>query len=380
MTKKTSNIILSVIAAIMAVAFGIVLVLDNREQQERYAKNAELNSQAQVERREKNAELEKREQTDSFFQKLSDGFDVNILIVGDSIGMGKGVDEGSLNWIDLMESYLMETYNVNVNTKNISLGYSTCYGGYVRTMALEKNEDFDLALICYGQNDDDKYFDVFYEGVVRAIRNNNKKCSIIPILESSQRTYTDKIKAIQAIAEYYDMPVADTIAPYRDKANGGYNALTSENGIDPNEKGHEIYAKVIEDVISQEVRKGTTYNDANIEPLKEWVVNLNEFKGITAREFKQTGNKFVYTLEEPITGVFGIDYKYTVGENSCKIFIDGKEYKAPQATVNSQYDHVYILLLQNKRIVAKKSIEVRFSTEEQANGFKGICISAESFE
>ena len=82
--KSTTNIILSVIAAILVICFTIVLVLDNKEQKAAYAKNAEINSQVQVDRREKMIELEKREATDSFYQKLADGFDVNILIVGDS--------------------------------------------------------------------------------------------------------------------------------------------------------------------------------------------------------------------------------------------------------------------------------------------------------
>lgn len=374
LSKKTSNLILSVIAGILVIAFGIVLVIDNKEQQDSYAKNAEINSQAQVERRERMIELEKREATDSFYQKLADGFDVNILIVGDSIGMGNGVDEDALNWIDMLETYLVETYNVNVNTTNISLGYSTCYAGYVRTMALERN-DFDLAIICYGQNDDDKYFGVFYEGLIRAIRNQNERCSIISVLESSQRTYNEKMEAIKELAEHYGNQIADTIEPFNDRANGGYGALTSENGVDPNAKGQEIYVNVLKEVISGAVEKDTPYNDEEVPIIHAWVRNLTNFRGITAREFKKTGTKYVYTLEEPITGVFGIDYKYTVGQNSCKIFIDGKEYKAPQANVSSDYAHLYILVVQNTPISAKSTIEVRFSSEEQAAGFKGISIS-----
>lgn len=374
--KSTTNIILSIIAGILVIAFGCVLYMDNKEQQAEYAKNIELNSQAQEERREKMIELEKREATDSFYQKLIDGFDVNILIVGDSIGLGSGVEDSSLSWIDQMESYLVETYNVNVSTKNISLGYSTCYAGYVRTMALE-NQNYDLAIICYGQYDDDKYFGVFYEGLIRAIRSQDEKCSIISVLESSLRSYNEKTEAIQSLAEHYGNQVADTIAPFNDKANGGYSTLTSENGIDPNEQGQAIYADVITKIITREATKGTEYNSEDVEIIHEWVKNLTKFKGITASEFKKTGTKYVYTLDEPITGVFGIDYKYLVGENGCKIFIDGKEYKAPQATINSDYMHLYILVVQNKKIAAKSTIEVRFSSEEQANGFKGVCVSWE---
>ena len=374
MKKNTTNIILSIIAVILVISFTIVLVLDNKETKINYQKNAQISSQVQVERREKMVELEKREATDSFYQKLADGFDVNILIVGDSIGMGLGVDDESLDWIDLLETKLVETYNVNVNTKNISLADSTSYAGYVRTMALEES-DYDLAIICYGQNDDDQYFGVFYEGIIRAIRSQNEKCSIISILESSQKKFTDKMVAIQELSDYYGNLVADTITPFTDKSNGSYDSLTSENGVDPNARGHQIYCNVLTKLIEDEVAKGTPYNDEEVEIVHSWVKNLTNFKGITAREFKKTENKFIYTLDEPLTGVFGIDYKYMIGENGCKIFIDGKEYKAPQATVSSDYLKLYILVIQNKPIAAKNTIEVRFSSEEQAAGFKGICVS-----
>ena len=375
LNKGTTNIILSVVAAILVVAFGIVLFLDNKQQQAAYAKNMEANSQVQVERREKMLELEARELTDSFYQKLADGFDVKILIVGDSIGLGKGVSDGSLTWIDTMESYITQNYNVNVKTKNVSLGYSTSYAGYVRAMALDEEADYDLAIICYGQNDDDKYFGVFYEGVIRAIRSQNDKCSIISVLESSQRKYTDKIKVIEELSEHYGNQVADMIAPFSDESNGGYNNLTSENGIDPNEAGQAIYADVITKLIDSEVEKGTEYNSDDVQIVNEWVENLTNFKGITASEFKRTDNKYVYTVTDQLNGVFGIDYKYLTGENGCKIFIDGKEYKAPQTTVSSEYMQLYILPITYQRLTATKSIEVRFSNEEQANGFKGICVS-----
>lgn len=377
LSKSTTNIILSVVAVILVVAFGIVLFFDNKEQQAAYAKNMEANSQVQVERRERTAELEARQLTDSFYQKLADGFDVKILIVGDSIGLGSGVSDSALSWIDLMQTYLVDTYNVNVQTKNLSLSYSTSYAGYVRTMALEDAADYDLAIISYGQNDDEKYFGVFYEGVIRAIRSQNEKCSIISVLESSQRKYTNKINVIKELSEHYGNQVADMIAAFNDKENGGFDALTSSNGIDPNDAGHQVYCDVITELIDGEVEKGTVYNDEEIEVVNEWVVNLNKFKGITVSDFKRTDNKFIYTLDEPISGVFGIDYKFLSGENGCKVFIDGKEYKAPEPTVKSDSMQLYILPLNYQKINAKQSIEIRFSNDEQASGFKGICVTWE---
>ncbi len=376
LNMSTTNIILSVVAVILVVAFGVIWIMDSKEQQVRYAENMEANSQVQVERRERMVEMEQRELTDSFYQKLADGFDVKILIVGDSISLGKGISDESFSWVNLLESDLVETYNVNVQVQNVSLSYSTAYAGYVRTMALPEN-DYDLAIICYGQNDDEKTFANYYEGLIRAIRSKNERCSIISVLESSQRKYTNKIKTIQELSEHYGNQVADLIDPFNDTASGDYKNLTSNDGINPNESGQKIYADVISKLIADEVEKDTPYNDAEVEIVNDWAKNLNKFKGITASEFKRTDNKFVYTLNEPLTGFYGIDYKYVAGENGCKIFIDGKEYKAPEAIVHSDAFQLYIIPLGNQSISAKQSIELRFSTDEQANAFKGVCVSWE---
>ena len=92
---------------------------------------------------------------DSFYQKLEDGIDVNILIVGDSIGEGAGASSYSSFWVSLLQAYLQDTYSIsNINVTNVSMGGNASYAGYVRTMSLNDNVQYDLAVICYGQNDD----------------------------------------------------------------------------------------------------------------------------------------------------------------------------------------------------------------------------------
>lgn len=49
-----------------------------------------LNEQIFAENQAKAEALRQKEAEDSFYQKLADGFDVNVLVVGDSIGAGAG--------------------------------------------------------------------------------------------------------------------------------------------------------------------------------------------------------------------------------------------------------------------------------------------------
>ena len=77
-----------------------------------------LNQQLFQEAQEKQAALKQQEAADSFYQKLSDGFDVNVLVVGDSIAQNGQGDNG---WCTLLQNNLRKTHGVRVALTNISM-------------------------------------------------------------------------------------------------------------------------------------------------------------------------------------------------------------------------------------------------------------------
>lgn len=168
--------------------------------------------------------LKQKEAEDSFYQKLTDGFDVNVLVVGDSIAEN---GQGENGWCTLLQNNLKKTYNNRVSFTNVSMGGNASYAGYVRTIALNDDVNYDLAIICYGQNDDTEGFSTNYESIIRAIRSKYPDCSIISILESSQREYTEKMTTIRSICEHYSIPVADTIAAFNNSGKA-YDDLTGD--------------------------------------------------------------------------------------------------------------------------------------------------------
>lgn len=85
------------------------------------------------------------------------------------------------------------------------MGGNASYAEYVRTMILNDDTDYDLVVICYGQNDSTDGFSTDYEALVRAIRNKYTNSSIISILESSQKEYTEKMITIQNICAQYNI-------------------------------------------------------------------------------------------------------------------------------------------------------------------------------
>lgn len=312
------------------------------------------------------------EEKDSFYQKLADGFDVNILVAGDSIGANSGVSNTSARWTTLVQKHLRSKYNVSGRITNVSIGGGTAYTDYVSVKKLQKNKEYDLAILCCGQNDGTKDFGVRYEALIRAIKNQNKKCSIIAILESSQRSYTEKMNIIKELSVHYGIAVADTIAPFTDGSNGNYDTLTTD-GVHPNDKGYAIYAKIIQDIIDDAVLQYKKYDYSEIPIVYEDASDYDNFKYISTNDFERKDNTYTYTVKEPISGICGIDYASVPGQNSCKIFIDGVEFAAPESYFDYDFTQRKIIII--NKITAQSTISVSFTEEEQANSFNGICFS-----
>lgn len=195
-SRSRKNVILSIIIALLAVLLGVLLWMNKKDEDKKSAELQALNAKLYQEEQEKEAALKQKKAEDSFYQKLSDGFDVNILVVGDSIGAGAGTETDGQQWFKQLQAYLRTVNKASVSVTNVSMGGNTSYAGYVRTMALDDDIDYDLAIICYGQNDALQGLDVYYEAMVQAIKNKYPNCSIVSILESSQCDYTSNITTI----------------------------------------------------------------------------------------------------------------------------------------------------------------------------------------
>ena len=118
----------------------------------------------QLTREEERIALERAQMRarDSFYQMLYNGLDVNVLIVGDSIGAGSGASDNDHRWANLLKANLESKYGVSVNLTNVSMGGNASYAGYVRTMSLNDDVAYDLVVLCYGQNDSNANFSLYY--------------------------------------------------------------------------------------------------------------------------------------------------------------------------------------------------------------------------
>lgn len=343
------------------------------EDDKRSAELQALNKKLYQEEQDKQTALKQQEAEDSFYQKLADGFDANILIVGDSIGEGAGTETDGQQWFKQLQTYLQNVNKGKVSVTNVSMGGNTSYAGYVRTMVLNDDVDYDLAIICYGQNDRTDGFSTNYESIIQAIRTKYPDCSIISILESSQREYTEKMTTIQSICEHYSIPVADTIAAFNNSGKA-YDDLTGD-GVHPNDAGQEIYFETVKAVIDDNVAASTgKMTDTNV--INADVHKFDNFVWYDASSDFERVDDTTFTISTSASGILGIDYIYESGDNKADIYVDGELFESPTVTFDYDFSQRHILVVSDDCTV-KNEIKVVFTSKEQADGFKGMCFSWE---
>ena len=340
------------------------------EEDKKSAELRALNKKLYQEEQEKQIALKQKEAEDSFYQKLVDGFDVNVLVVGDSIAENGQGEKGRCT---LLQNNLRKTYNNKVSFTNVSMGGNASYAGYVRTMALNDDVDYDLAIICYGQNDGADGFSTNYESIIRAIRSKYPDCSIISILESSQREYTEKMTTIQSICDHYGIPIADTIEAFNNSGKA-YDDLTGD-GVHPNDAGQEIYYETVKTVIDDNVT-ASTGKMADADAINADVHKFDNFVWYGADKDFERVDDTTFTLNASASGVFGIDYTFESGDNKADIYVDGELFESPTVTFDYDFSQRHILVVSDDCTV-EKEIKVVFNSKEQADGFQGMCFSWE---
>ena len=307
---------------------------------------------------------------DGIYRKLNKGKDVSILINGDSIGAGGGSTDGN-SWTDLLKNYIESEYQVSCNMTNISLGGNGSYAGYVMESKLDDGVDYDLMIICYGENDDRKNLALEYEAMIRGAERKYPSCNFISILESSQREYTKKIEIIEELAEYYDIPVADTIAAFNDSGRE-YEELTVDVKH-PNDEGYKLYFNEVKKIIDAEVKNDTGVEVIERIPLDPKVSEFDTFSYFPAEKFVRTdGLTWTLFLDKEVRGIIGLYHLFSPSNGEIVIHTDGREsLRRPMVW---SYDFSQDFIYQHDKTVrhASNRIDISFPTTEMADGFRGL--------
>lgn len=293
---------------------------------------------------------------------------IQLLIVGDSIGEGAGASDPAFKWYKYLIPYVEEQYGKKLEITNVSMGGNTSFAGYTRVMELRNNNNYDVVIVCYGQNDEEQNFSFYYEQMLQAIINKWPSCQLITILESSQREYTPKICSIQQLGEKYQAYVVDMVAVFNnDKIN--YEELC-DDGTHPNDKGQEAYfteiAKVFDEIYQSKDLKSTKHiEDTSLLPQMFKVYSKDEFS-------REENLRLDIPINRDVKRV-GIDYDLIPGEHMLTVYFDEKatweySYRWEQSFEQRHIEEIY----SGDEFI--NQLTVIFSSEEQMEGFHGIVV------
>lgn len=321
------------------------------------------------------------------YDALACGKGINILIVGDSVS--------ALPFMHDLKDQISFDYGAECSIKNISMSSNRSYAGYVRTNLLSDDTTYDLAIICFGQNDKNDTFSVEYESVIRSILNLNPNCCIISVLESSQRTYTEKMQAILELSDYYNIPVADTISAF-DTSGFSYENLSSD-GVHPNERGQEIYFSLLNQIIADNVChsfekkeqfiktliSGESSNHSfpcgeshfRLVPLNPEVSKYDSFTFYSPTDFIRTNDTTYEISLDSVTGIPGLYGNRFPDHNDTKIYLNDDLLYHLEEDFYHTFMQAMIFPLEKEVRTFDGTLRIEFQDHDHAEAFFGFIIS-----
>ena len=244
-SSRSKSKILDISIIILVIAVGTI------RDKKTLAKNMEIYSSDSSNNSEDN---KKQATTSNPYEKIKKGEEVNILVLGNGVGLSEGKTDESGNWTSSLSKWLEETYKSKANITNLSQDKATVKVGLEE---LEKNKDnFDLAYIIFGENDQKEIkpneFKEDYEKIIKNLKERNKNISIVPIIENSLRKKNEYTTIIEDIGKDNDIKVLDMATVFT-KDPAPYAKLTTKGGIYPNNVGYSLYFSNIKSLIEANI-------------------------------------------------------------------------------------------------------------------------------
>ncbi|UXZ08768.1 SGNH/GDSL hydrolase family protein [Clostridium perfringens] len=249
-SNRSKSKILDISIIILIIALALVIAVGTIDKKT-LAKNMEIYSADSSNNSEDN---KKQATTSNPYEKIKKGEEVNILVLGNGVGLSEGKTDESGNWTSSISKWLEETYKSKANITNLSQDKATVKVGLEE---LEKNKDnFDLAYIIFGEDDQKALkpneFKEDYEKIIKNLKERNKDISIVPIIENSLRKKNEYTNIIEDIGKANDLKVLDMATVFT-KDPAPYAKLTTKGGIYPNNVGYSLYFSNIKSLIEANI-------------------------------------------------------------------------------------------------------------------------------
>ncbi|MEE0969931.1 MAG: SGNH/GDSL hydrolase family protein [Clostridia bacterium] len=224
-------------------------------------------------------------ENDDFYTKLKNKEQVNVLFVGDGITEGNGVDDYNRRWVNRLVNEIETSYGAELKGYNYGKENSDAFYGY-SNMSFRLTYVYDLVVVCYGAKDDPNTFKMYYDGLLRAIKNQNPKCEIYCIIEANPLGYGENADAVREICSYYGGVCIDVNAYFKEN-----NIDMSETLVDliPNEAGNLAYYWCISAVLAENLVEGREVPSV-VTPNYSTTKYFDNYRVIRRNQMQPTGN------------------------------------------------------------------------------------------
>lgn len=303
----------------------------------------------------------------SFYQKLANGYDTDILILGDSTAAD--ADFSALS--ERLQSTYLSSSGGEVNVSNLANADGNLLCDILRVNELPDKPDYDLVVLCYGLNDTGDDVTRNFEALILALKNKFPDCSIICTIEPCFHAVTTELQTMIDVCSSYHVPVVNLFSEFYDKSADSYSDCFDDTGSGLSEKGAEEWMELLCETIDENVAQSTGKMDDT--PLiirkAEEMAKLRFISVDDARVSRKDDT--TYTLDIKASGMSYILHKQDIGGSDVKVIADDILYQFGKPCGVKTPDGSYIIPVYEE-LVCEKDFSIIFASKELADGLEGF--------
>lgn len=303
----------------------------------------------------------------SFYQKLENGYGTDILILGDSTAAD--ADFSALS--EHLQSKYLSASGSAVNVANLANADGNLLCDVLRVNEMPDKPDYDLAILCYGQNDSGNDVTQNFESLIVALKSRFPDCSIICTIEPGFHAITTELQAMTDVCSAHHVPVINLFSEFYDKGADSYFDYFDSSQTSLGEKGIDEWNTLLCALIDENVAQSTGKMDDRpmISRKSEEMAKLR-FIPIDDVRVSRTDDTS-YSLDFKAKGASYILHKQDVGGSDVKVIADDILYQFGKPCGVKTPDGSYIIPIYEE-LSCERDFTITFSSKELADGLEGF--------
>ncbi len=303
----------------------------------------------------------------SFYQKLENGYGTDILILGDSTAAD--ADFSALS--EHLQSKYLSASGSAVNVANLANADGNLLCDVLRVNEMPDKPDYDLAILCYGQNDSGNDVTQNFESLIVALKSRFPDCSIICTIEPGFHAITTELQAMTDVCSAHHVPVINLFSEFYDKGADSYFDYFDSSQTSLGEKGIDEWNTLLCALIDKNVAQSTgKMDDRPMISRKSEEMTKLRFIPIDDVRVSRTDDTS-YSLDFKAKGASYILHKQDVGGSDVKVIADDILYQFGKPCGVKTPDGSYIIPIYEE-LSCERDFTITFSSKELADGLEGF--------